>query len=170
MRSSTSSSDRRGLWPVCLGLGTTLLLLVAWRGVIEPLVPEDPSAKEHILGKLWEPPGSLPYFAYRHPALVDLLVVGSSRIDSGIVEAALEEAGLGTATVFTGPGAQLLDLLHWTRTFEPRRLVVSLDPLSIYSETHPEIVARFEREGGLPLRRRIDQLVGREVELLQRRQ
>lgn len=148
-----------------------MALLVGWRLLVVPRLPGDPARREHLEGELFRPSAALPLYGYRDPAQVDVLVLGSSRVDHGIVEGELEAAGLGSCGVLTGPAAQLLDLLREARDLGQRRLLISLDPVSFHCEELPdgEEYLPEDLRAGAPtsLTREIDRHLSRGLRRLQ---
>jgi len=169
MRPRKKSTSWASALPVAYSLTLAAGLLAAWCTFVAPRIPENPRETEHVRGRIWAPEeGDLPYTAPRDPAGVDLLFLGSSRIQHAICERIAEEAGMGSATVLWGQGGQLLDLLGLAQRFAARRAVVAVDPLSVHAESHPRLVEVFQElladeRGGRTATERIDERLGASV-------
>ena len=138
----------RGYLPAGLTVAAYAALLTAWRGAVEPVLPERPYRYQTARGEVfWSDAGGGPYYQLGDPHTAELLIVGGSRVPPAFPTDVLEET-FGSAAIVWGPCAQLVDLLTLLPDFPARRVIVSLNPLTTYTE--PALMAKLILGHGPP--------------------
>lgn len=159
----TRSLRLRRLRPALLCVAVYSVGLAAWQLALEPRLPQDPRGPRLSRGDLVAESGEIgPFYVLGDPATAEILVVGDSRVQKAMMPETLEPPDRSRVAVLWGPGGQILGLLPLARELGPRKLVIALAPLSLFSARAAAFWERFREERDAPLARRIDELLAEE--------
>lgn len=167
MPSSTSNSDLvrrsralRSWRPLAVGALVAVVLVAAWRGILQPRFPEANHRQIHEAGPLhWFDGDRIPAYLTGPEVTPDTwLVLGDSRVFHAIDPPSLAAAGVEPVTMLWIGGAHVEDLLVAARELPARRLVVAFTPLSVHRERDEAAERRSaRRRADIPWRRRVDE-------------
>lgn len=153
----------RHLRPPLLCVAIYALTLVAWHLAVFPHLPQDPRGPRLERGEPVEGSGEIgPFYVIGDRATAEILVIGDSRIQKAVMPDTLDPEDRARVAVLWGPGGQVLGLLPVARTLGPRKLLVSLSPLSLYSARAADFWQDVREERNRPLARRIDDALAEE--------
>lgn len=130
-RQAGASRAGQRLRTLAVAIGTFGALLAGWKALGDRVTPAASLPMTEIDRLRWVSAGVGPVHLVGDADPDDVLFLGDSRTDAGIVHAAFERTGLGDATVLWGGGVELTVLLEEALKLPPRRVVVCLTPLSL---------------------------------------
>lgn len=130
-------------------LVTTLVYvlgMLVWKTNLEPRLPAGKGALQWTRGTFLDLDGAYsPLYQVGQVHADTLVVVGDSRVQSGISREILTEAGLGPVALITGPSAQARDLLRAVEDLPARRLILSISPRSVFHPGKGEFQEQLRR-------------------------
>ena len=109
-----------------------------------------------------------PLYVRGEPATCELLILGDSRVNAGLMRSTFEQAGWDTTILWVG-GARTVDLLQAATCLEARKLVLALSPMGLYRESDRISNSRAVRHRlGLRLSAAVDDRLDRRMWYLKR--
>lgn len=124
----------RGLGPLVWCVALFAVLLAAWSAIVDPFLPEQPRRMRDVPPVVWSGEDFAVFIPEGDLERADLLCVGDSRVQSGVLAGAFEDAGFGETALLWGPGAQSEKLLRYARTRGPRRIVLAVSPAAVHGK------------------------------------
>ncbi len=147
--------------PFLVAAATYLALMGCWQLVATPLLPERLSRCHGFpSAPFWDEVTGAAVFASHGVERADVLFVGDSQAQHGILSAALEQSGLPRAGRIYGAAGQLTVLLPQARRFAARRLVFVISALALHRPGYQKMIAYqrtlYLQHAGIDARERID--------------
>lgn len=169
----TRRRARRG-WlgplPIVAAVIAWILSLVAWRAFADPEAPStfvkfDPNV-ERFADFEWS---RTPLFTYGDLDPDGILIVGESRVPAAVSLRILRRHGVEPVGVLWAALAQTRDVVRGARELPPRKLLVCLSPVGLYSAEMPRMVQSLAIERERTFMQRVDQRLDDELDVLRQK-
>jgi hypothetical protein len=160
----------RGPLPIVIGAVSAALLLAAWHFAVDPDRRSPNEKFDPVPHRFIDVEGATSALDLAGDESADaLLIAGDSRTVSDISLRSLARAGIEpTCFLWTG-FAQLDQLLRAARTLPQRRMLVCLDPTSVYAPPTKRAAAVLAREREKRITARIDERIDDAVDVWRQR-
>lgn len=144
--------------------------MLAWRAFADPEAPStfvkfDPEV-ERFLDFEWS---RTPLYTYGGLDPAGVLIVGESRVPAAISLRILRRHGVEPVGVVWAALAQTRDVVRAARELPPRRLLVCLSPVGLYSQEMPRLVRSLDTERERSLMQRIDKRLDDELDVFRQK-